>query len=150
MIKYGPVAGRGGRARRRGLLHDSRRDERHPRQPAADVPRGGPRERFRWNFESPVESRYAGHFWTVVDAKGRRVANQWLYFNAYQMKYGIRESMRRGWNGSSYSLSQEVRLLPDGWTVVTRDRSLSAQWEHTIAVTEDGYDVLTRLPGDDL
>jgi len=45
---------------------------------------------------------------------------------------------------------RETRLLPDGWTVVTRDRSLSAQWEHTIAVTEDGYDVLTRLPGDPL
>ena len=45
---------------------------------------------------------------------------------------------------------RDTRLLPDGWTVVTRDRSLSAQWEHTIAVTDDGYDVLTRLPGDDL
>ena len=43
-----------------------------------------------------------------------------------------------------------TRLLPDGWTVVTKDRSLSAQWEHTIAVTDDGYDVLTRLPGDSL
>jgi methionyl aminopeptidase len=40
--------------------------------------------------------------------------------------------------------------MPDGWTVVTRDRSLSAQWEHTIAVTEQGFDVLTCLPGDDL
>jgi methionyl aminopeptidase len=45
---------------------------------------------------------------------------------------------------------RETKLLPDGWTVVTRDRSLSAQWEHTIAVTESGYDVLTRLPGDEL
>jgi len=45
---------------------------------------------------------------------------------------------------------RETRLLPDGWTVITRDRSLSAQWEHTIAVTEDGHDVLTRLPGDDV
>ena len=45
---------------------------------------------------------------------------------------------------------RETRLMPDGWTVVTRDRSLSAQWEHTIAVTEDGHDVLTRLPGDPL
>jgi len=45
---------------------------------------------------------------------------------------------------------RETRLLPDGWTVMTRDRSLSAQWEHTIAVTEDGHDVLTRLPDDDL
>ena len=35
------------------------------------------------------------------------------------------------------------KLLPDGWTVVTKDRKLSAQWEHTIAVTADGYQVLT-------
>jgi hypothetical protein len=79
-----------------------------------DVPRGQREGRFRWNFESPAESRYSGCFWTVVDAKGRRVANQWLYFNAYQRKHGIRESMRRGWNGSSYSLSQEVKTLADG------------------------------------
>jgi len=41
-----------------------------------------------------------------------------------------------------------TRLLPDGWTVVTKDRSLSAQWEHMVAVTDDGFDVLTMLPGD--
>jgi methionyl aminopeptidase len=45
---------------------------------------------------------------------------------------------------------RETKLLPDGWTVVTRDRSLSAQWEHTIAVTADGHDVLTCIPGDEL
>jgi len=39
--------------------------------------------------------------------------------------------------------SPGTRLMPDGWTVVTRDRSLSAQWEHTIAVTADGFEVLT-------
>lgn len=38
---------------------------------------------------------------------------------------------------------RHVRLLPDGWTVVTKDHSLSAQWEHTILVTSDGFDVLT-------
>jgi methionyl aminopeptidase len=38
---------------------------------------------------------------------------------------------------------REVKLLPDGWTVITRDRSLSSQWEHTILVTETGYEVLT-------
>ena len=36
-----------------------------------------------------------------------------------------------------------VKLLPDGWTVVTKDHSLSAQWEHTVLVTADGYEVLT-------
>jgi methionyl aminopeptidase len=33
--------------------------------------------------------------------------------------------------------------MPDGWTIVTKDRSLSAQWEHTILVTDTGYEVLT-------
>ena len=42
-----------------------------------------------------------------------------------------------------------TRLLPDGWTVVTKDRKLSAQWEHTVVVTADGAEILTRLPGDD-
>ena len=38
---------------------------------------------------------------------------------------------------------RHVRLLPDGWTVVTKDHSLSAQWEHTVLVTESGFEVLT-------
>jgi methionyl aminopeptidase len=45
--------------------------------------------------------------------------------------------------------SRHTRLMPDGWTVVTKDRSLSAQWEHTVAVTADGVEILTRTPGDD-
>lgn len=43
-----------------------------------------------------------------------------------------------------------VKLLPDGWTVVTKDRSLSAQYEHTILVTDDGHEVLTLLPNEDI
>jgi methionyl aminopeptidase len=38
---------------------------------------------------------------------------------------------------------RHVKLLPDGWTVVTKDHSLSAQWEHTVLVTDDGVEVLT-------
>ncbi len=38
---------------------------------------------------------------------------------------------------------RHVRLLPDGWTVVTRDHSLSAQWEHTVLVTATGCEILT-------
>lgn len=41
----------------------------------------------------------------------------------------------------------KVSELPDGWTIVTRDRSLSAQWEHTVAVTETGCKVLTLSAG---
>ncbi|WP_299007596.1 type I methionyl aminopeptidase [uncultured Shewanella sp.] len=38
---------------------------------------------------------------------------------------------------------EKVKLKKDGWTVVTRDKKLSAQWEHTVLVTEDGFEVLT-------
>ncbi|MFK0376366.1 type I methionyl aminopeptidase [Pandoraea sp. NPDC090278] len=40
----------------------------------------------------------------------------------------------------------DTKQLADGWTVVTRDRSLSAQWEHMVAVTETGFQVLTQWP----
>ena len=40
----------------------------------------------------------------------------------------------------------QVKILSDGWTAVTRDRSLSAQFEHTIGVTEDGYEIFTLSP----
>ncbi len=40
----------------------------------------------------------------------------------------------------------EVKVLDDGWTAVTRDRSLSAQFEHTIGVTADGYEIFTLSP----
>lgn len=38
---------------------------------------------------------------------------------------------------------REIRQLGDGWSIVTKDRSLSAQWEHTVLVTESGYEVMT-------
>ncbi|WP_411740922.1 type I methionyl aminopeptidase [Rahnella victoriana] len=41
---------------------------------------------------------------------------------------------------------KQNKVLPDGWTVVTKDHSLSAQWEHMIAVTKDGYEILTPWP----
>jgi len=42
---------------------------------------------------------------------------------------------------------RDIKILPDGWTVVTKDRSLSAQWEHTILVTDSSYEVLTVSKG---
>jgi methionyl aminopeptidase len=42
---------------------------------------------------------------------------------------------------------RDIRQMPDGWTIVTKDRSLSAQWEHTVLVTESGYEVLTVSAG---
>ena len=43
---------------------------------------------------------------------------------------------------------RHTKVLKDGWTVVTKDHSLSAQWEHTVLVTETGYQVLTLRSGE--
>jgi methionyl aminopeptidase len=45
---------------------------------------------------------------------------------------------------------RNVTLMRDGWTVITKDRSLSAQWEHTLLVTDDGVEVLTLRNGETL
>ena len=45
---------------------------------------------------------------------------------------------------------RHVRLLPDGWTVVTKDHSLSAQWEHTLLVTNDNHEILTMRAGGEI
>ena len=42
---------------------------------------------------------------------------------------------------------RDIREAGDGWTIVTRDRSLSAQWEHTVLVTDTGYEVMTLSAG---
>ena len=45
---------------------------------------------------------------------------------------------------------RQVKLLPDEWTVITKDRKLSAQWEHTLAVTDGGVEILTLRKEEDL
>jgi methionyl aminopeptidase len=45
---------------------------------------------------------------------------------------------------------RHVKIMPDNWTVVTKDHSLSAQWEHTVLVTDDGFEILTRRQEDTL
>jgi methionyl aminopeptidase len=42
---------------------------------------------------------------------------------------------------------RDIKEMGDGWTIVTKDHSLSAQWEHTVLVTETGYEVLTVSTG---
>ena len=45
-----------------------------------------------------------------------------------------------------HAVQRDTQELADGWTVVTRDRSLSAQWEHMVVVTETGHEILTPWP----
>ncbi|MFT3773365.1 MAG: type I methionyl aminopeptidase [Minicystis sp.] len=67
--------------------------------------------------------------------------------------YGIRGTGLRLKAGMVFTIepmvnlgSHEIRILPDGWTAVTADGSLSAQFEHTVLVTRDGCEVLTSQP----
>ena len=41
-----------------------------------------------------------------------------------------------------------IKILKDGWTAVTKDKTLSAQWEHTLLVTDDGVEILTLREGE--
>ena len=67
---------------------------------------------------------------------------------------GTRETLHTGMTFTIEPMvnagKRHVKLLGDGWTVVTKDRSASAQWEHTILVTDSSYEVLTCLPDDDI
>ncbi len=62
-------------------------------------------------------------------------------------KPGTREVLEEGMTFTIEPMinagKRQIRVLPDKWTVVTKDRSLSAQWEHTILVTANGYEILT-------
>ncbi len=68
-------------------------------------------------------------------------------------KYGTGKRLRPGMvftiepmiNEGTY----EVELMPDKWTALTKDRKLSAQYEHTVAVTDDGVEILTPYPGEE-
>jgi methionyl aminopeptidase len=69
------------------------------------------------------------------------------------LHYGQRGTGLRLQEGMTFTVEPMVnagkphtRLLPDGWTVVTKDHSLSAQWEHTVAVTAHGFEILTPWP----
>ena len=58
--------------------------------------------------------------------------------------YELREGMTFTIEPMINQGKRHCKLLPDEWTVVTKDHKLSAQWEHTILVTADGYEVLTK------
>ncbi|MBX9705846.1 MAG: type I methionyl aminopeptidase [Gammaproteobacteria bacterium] len=74
---------------------------------------------------------------------------QVLHFGEPETGTELREGMTFTIEPMVNAGKRHVKLLPDQWTVVTKDHSLSAQWEHTIAVTKDGFDVLTYRHGDE-
>ena len=91
----------------------------------------------------------SNHFSVVREYCGHGIGR--VYHEDPQvLHYGVPDSGVELLEGMTFTIEpminagrRDVRLLPDGWTVVTKDQSLSAQWEHTILVTKAGYEVLT-------
>lgn len=92
------------------------------------------------------------HFSVVREYCGHGIGQ--VYHDAPQvLHYGRKGEGLRLETGMIFTIEpminagrRDIKELPDGWTVVTKDRSLSAQWEHMVAVTESGFEVLTPWP----
>lgn len=86
-----------------------------------------------------VVREYCGHGIGRVFHEDPQVLHYGKAGSGYQLRDGMTLTVEPMVNAGK----RHVRLLPDGWTVVTRDHQLSAQWEHTILITDSGYEVLT-------
>jgi methionyl aminopeptidase len=69
---------------------------------------------------------------------------QVLHYNDPKVKIILEEGMTFTIEPMVNAGKRDIKLLSDQWTVVTKDRMLSAQWEHTLAVTKEGYEVFTK------
>jgi len=86
-----------------------------------------------------VVREYCGHGTGRVFHEDPQV----LHYGQPNTGFELREGMTITVEPMVNAGKRDVKLLPDGWTVVTKDHSLSAQWEHTVLVTADGFEVLT-------
>lgn len=83
---------------------------------------------------------YCGHgIGTEFHEDGIQVLHYGKPHTGLELQAGMTFTIEPMINAGSHAVSH----LPDGWTAVTKDRTLSAQWEHTILVTDTGYEVLT-------
>ena len=92
---------------------------------------------------------YDNNFSVVKDYCGHGIGKN-FHESPQILHYGIKNTGIRLEEGMTFTIEPMInsgkyktKLLNDGWTVVTQDHSLSAQWEHTILVTSNGYEVLT-------
>ena len=92
---------------------------------------------------------YDNNFSVVKDYCGHGIGKN-FHESPQILHYGIKNTGMRLEEGMTFTIEPMInsgkyktKLLNDGWTVVTQDHSLSAQWEHTILVTSGGYEILT-------
>ncbi len=97
------------------------------------------------NYYSVVQE-YCGHGIGKVFHEDPQV----LHYGKAGTGFEIREGMTFTIEPMINAGKRHCKLLSDGWTVVTKDRKLSAQWEHTILVTKTGAEVLTKRSNETL
>jgi methionyl aminopeptidase len=97
-----------------------------------------------------IQTHVEGHGFSVVREYCGHGIGRVYHEDPQVLHYGRAGTLDELVPGMTFTIEPMVnagkaatRVLPDGWTVVTRDHSLSAQWEHTILVTPTGFDVLT-------
>ena len=100
-----------------------------------------------------IQKHAENNYYSVVKEYCGHGIGQVYHDEPQILHYGIPDTGMELKSGMTFTIEPMVnlggagvRLLSDGWTVVTKDHSLSAQWEHTILVTDNGYEVLTLSP----
>lgn len=113
----------------------------------------GPKYSNVFNFDTKQIFDKAYRVW-VVNARNLMATNtrsaeylQVLHYGKPGMGLRLKEGMMFTIEPMINAGKRDIKQMPDGWTIVTKDRSLSAQWEHTILVTNTGYEVMTLSSG---
>jgi methionyl aminopeptidase len=101
-----------------------------------------------------IQTYAEGHGYSVVREFCGHGIGQKFHEEPQVLHYGKPGTMEVLKPGMTFTIEpminagrREIKEQGDGWTIVTRDRSLSAQWEHTVLVTESGFEVLTMSAG---
>jgi len=87
-----------------------------------------------------VVKDFCGHGISTVFHEPPNILHYGKKNTGMELKPGITFTIEPMINGGKY----DIKVLDDGWTAVTKDKSLSAQFEHTIGITENGYEIFTK------
>lgn len=97
-----------------------------------------------------IQTHAEQHGYSVVREFGGHGIGKSMWEDPHIMHFGKPNTGLRLQAGMTFTIEpmlnlgrKEVKTLGDGWTVVTKDHKLSAQWEHTILVTDNGHEILT-------
>ena len=103
---------------------------------------------------SAIQKYVEGHGYSVVREFCGHGVGRDFHTDPQVLHYGRPGTMEELVPGMIFTIEprvnagrREIKEGPDGWAIVTKDRSLSAQWEHAVVVTPTGYEVLTLSPG---